>query len=113
MQQNPERGITRISFSNLDTGPVDRVVVEGKNPIELKKVDGVWVLADGKRANQRSVERLLEALPNIQSSDLTTREEKRFAEFEVDEEKGSHVVAYAGSEVLVDFWVGKSASGGS
>ena len=57
------------------------------------------MVSDGVEADKNAVKRLLEAIPKIDSSDLVTQDSSRFAEQEVDEEKGTRVAVFSG-EVL-------------
>lgn len=111
--RKPERGISRISFSKVDTDSIDAISVKGPKPIELKKVDDVWQLADGKPADANAIKRLVESVAKIKSSNLATRDESRFAELEVDEEKGTQIRLSAAGKVVAKFVVGKSAAGGA
>ena len=80
-----ERGITRISFAQVDTSLIDRIVVTGKNPVELQKEGESWKVADGRKADESAVKRVLEAVGKITSSDLTTRDQGRYEELEVND----------------------------
>ncbi len=111
--RSPERGITRISFADLDTKKVDRLEIGGKNAVNLVKKDDGWYIEGGRRADGDAVQRLLDALGKVKSSDLVTRDSSRFADFEVDDEKGTAVTAFAGKAKLAHLVVGKSASGGA
>jgi hypothetical protein len=113
MEPKIERGITRVSFAALDSSSIDQIVITGKNPIEMKHQDQGWVLGDGRRANANAVKRLVEAIPKIDSSELVTKNPDRFAEFEVDGEKGAGVAAYSQDHPVAEFTVGKSASDGA
>ena len=72
LRAKPERGITRISFKDLKPGSVTSVVIEGPNPVELRKQDGAWTVGS-KRADESAVKRLLEAVASMKSSELLTR----------------------------------------
>lgn len=113
MGRAPERGISRISFAELDAGKIDRLEIAGPNPVKLKKDGDLWRLEDGKEADEAAVKRAAEAVAKVASSDLVTRSAERFAELEVDEAKGTRVQAFAGSQQLADFVVGKAATGGA
>ncbi len=106
-----ERGIVRMSFEQVDAAAIDRVVVTGKNAVELKKDGDTWKLQSGRAADQAGVKRLTEAVPKLKSSDFVTRDSARYAELEVDDEKGSKVAAYAAGKAVATFVVGKAASG--
>lgn len=112
VEEKPERGVTRLSMAHIDAAAVDRLLLGGDDGIRIEKVDGRWRV-DGKLADQPSVERLIEAVAAIQSSDLASRNPERHGELEVDDEKGTRVRLYAGGAELADLVVGSSARGGS
>lgn len=111
-RQPAERGVTRISFADVEPDRVTRVVVEESDKVELKKDDGAWKV-EGKLADKDAVERLLAAVEKIDSSDLASRNEEHYAEFEVGAEKGAHVQVFAGAAPVAEFVIGKSGRGGS
>ncbi len=113
LTRKPERGISRMSFATVDKATIDRLEITGKNPVTLVKQDGVWRLEGGKAADNAAVDRLLESIPKLGSSDLVTKSEEKFADLEVTEEKGAHVKAKQGQKLVADFTVGKYAAGGA
>jgi hypothetical protein len=112
LRGKPERGITRLSFRDVKPESVTAVVIEGPNPVELRRQDGAW-LVGSKRADESAVTRLLDAVPKMESSDLVTRNEGRFAELEVEGEKATRVKLLAGGTTLADFFVGTASTAGS
>jgi len=112
MTRKPERGITRVDFAQVDPAVISAVAISGKNPIQIKKDGELWKLGNGKEADAASVKRLVDKIPEIVSSHVVTKDPARFAELEVDEEKGSRVQASVGSAVVADFIVGKAGAGG-
>ncbi|MBM4269794.1 MAG: DUF4340 domain-containing protein [Deltaproteobacteria bacterium] len=113
LREKPERGMERLSFATIEVDDVTRIETKGEKGVELKKEGDLWKLADGKRADRAAIQRLLVAVPKIQSSTVVTRNPERFAELEVDDAKGTTVVAAAGDRELAEFVVGKSARGGT
>jgi hypothetical protein len=111
--RSPERGITRISLAEVDADAIDAVEISGKNAVSLTREGEVWRVASGKEADASAVKRMVEAIPKIASSDLVTTDSERYAEFEVDDEKGTRIKAAVGGQEVVNFVVGKSAPGGS
>ena len=81
--------------------------------MELTRKQGGWVLADGKRASKTGPEQAVKALTAIDTTDLVTSSAKRFADFGVDADHGTHVVAKGQGKVLVDVVVGKHGEGGT
>jgi len=112
LRQKPERGITRISFIHVDPTKVDRVVIKGPNPIELKKDGDAWKV-DNKRADATAVKSLLDAVKLVDSADVVTRNHDRFAELGVDDEKGTQVQTFSGAAQSAAFVIGNAAAGGS
>jgi hypothetical protein len=113
LREKPERGITRVSFADVKPDQVSRIETRGKSSVKMAKEGDVWKLEDGKRADSVAIQRLLEAIPKIQSSTVVTRNAERFSELEVDDEKGTGIVVAAGDRELADFVVGKTARGGA
>lgn len=107
-----ERGISRIDFSALATDGIDKIQISGKNEAELIKSGDDWQL-DGKLVDARAVKQLIDAIPKLVSSDMVTKTRARYADLEVDDEKGTGVKVFAGSDVIAEFRVGKAARGGS
>jgi len=110
--KKPERGITRLSYAEVKTDGVDRISITGKNPVELKKQDGKWRLDNGKEADNAAVTRLLDSVSKMKSNDLVTSDSSKYAEYEVDAEKGSTVALYAGNAKVAELTAGKNVSGG-
>jgi len=112
LREKPERGITRLSFRGLEPEAVTAIEIEGPNPVQLRKQDGVWMV-EGKRADEAAVKRLLDAVAAVDTSNLVTRNTTRFAELEVEGDKAVRVKLLAGDATVADFVVGSAASGGS
>jgi hypothetical protein len=112
LRDKPERGITRISFAGIDPAKVDRVVVTGPHPIELTRDGETWKVGD-KRADAGTVKTMLDTVKLIESGDVVTRNGERFAELEVDDEKGTRVQAFSGNTASADFVIGLATGGGS
>jgi hypothetical protein len=110
---SPQRGITRVSFTDVDADTIDHFDIVGEKAIELRKTDGKWVLANGKRADAGAVIRSLESITRIDSTDLVTENPERFADLEVTEEKGATVKAFAAGVNVAEFTLGKGARNGS
>ncbi len=113
MSRAPERGITRMSFAEVDVAAIDRLEMTGKHAVELSRDGELWKVKSGKEADSAAAKRAAEAIKEITSSDFVTSDPARYAEFEVDDEKGTRVKAYAKGQPVAEFVVGKTASGGS
>lgn len=112
LTQKPERGISRVSFADLQKDAIDRLVWSGKNAAEVKRQGTTWQLANGKQADNAALGRLLDALVKVTSSNLLTRDAARFGEYELDQEKGTKLEAYSGNKKVAELVVGKSLPGG-
>ena len=55
LNQKPERGISRLTFANLDTDALDRIEVGGEQPVELSKKGDSWHLESGREADPEAV----------------------------------------------------------
>jgi hypothetical protein len=104
-----ERGITHLSFTGLEKDKVTELSITGTNPIDLKKTDGKWVVSDGKPADENAVRMALDAISKIESDDVVTTNPERYVAMGVDEEKGTHIVAWIGSRHAAEFTLGSSA----
>jgi hypothetical protein len=113
LREKPERGITRVSFAGVKPDEISRLETSGKAATKLAKEGEVWKLEGGKRADAVAIGRLLEAIPKIQSSTVVTRNPERFADLEVDDAKGTTVIASAADREVARFTIGKPARGGS
>jgi len=111
--EKQERGISQVSFIDLNISEIDGLTVSGKHPVELRREGAKWVVGSGRRADANAVQRALEALIKIDSTNLVTQKETRFAELKVDSASGTRVVVLKGETVLTDFVIGSAGAGGS
>ena len=72
----------------------------------LVRRDGTWFIEGGRRAEESSVERTLEAVAQMESTKLLTRKPSRFAELQVDEETGVQVSVGSTGRELARFVIG-------
>lgn len=112
LREEPRRGITELSLATVVPATVDRVLIGDDDGIGIEKKDGRWVL-DGLRADATAVDRMIESLAAARSSDLASRNPERYAELEVDDEKGTRVRLFADGNTVADVVVGAPARGGS
>ncbi len=112
MQKKAQRGVTRLSLDGVDAAAVDRVLIGGDDGVDLTKQGDHWML-DGRRADDKAVERVVEVVAGVRSDELASRNPERFADFEVDEENGKRVRLFSGGTPVADLVVGSGASGGS
>ncbi len=112
MREKPERGISHLDLSYIPADAVDRVLIGGDDGIDLEKKDGRWVV-DGKMVDGRTMDRVVKSIADLASDDLASRNPERFADLEVDADKGVRLRVYAAGKVLADLVVGATASSGS
>jgi len=111
--QKAQKGIREFSLAKVDTDTIDKIVITGPNAVSLEKKGGSWKLEDGHLANEGFVKNLLSAFPMLVSRDVVSESKERFEGYELNEEKGTRVVASAAGKQVADFIVGKRATGGS
>ncbi len=113
LREKPERGVSRLSLEHVDAAAVDKLVLgEGEDEVALEKSDGVWRI-DGVRADGTAIDRVVESLAAVRSSDLASRNAERYADLEVDDEKGKRVRVFSGGEELADLVIGGASQGGA
>src|SRR5437870_12717954 len=86
----------------------------GKDAVTLKLDGKDWKMVKPMEypADQPLAKTALEQLEKIAFADLVSEKKDRFADYEVSDDKGAHVVAKdAGGKPLFDGWIGKSAAG--
>jgi hypothetical protein len=113
LRQKPERGITRMRLSQIDTAAVDSIDIKGPMPARLLRDGKQWHLHSGRLADLDMVTHALDTVKNLASSDLLTQDTGRFADLEVDEAHGHQVSLQANKKTLAEFTLGKSLAGGT
>jgi hypothetical protein len=95
--------ITKIEIKNAD-----------KSNVTLEKKGDNWELSAplSAKANAANVRSLLDNLKELKVKEAIDRGTSTYAQYELTDEKGVHVVAYKGAEKLVDAYFGKSGSRG-
>ncbi|MBT6491723.1 MAG: DUF4340 domain-containing protein [Deltaproteobacteria bacterium] len=111
--EKQERGVSRVSFTQLDSTQISGLTIKGKHPVVLKRQEDSWTVESGRRADATAVKAALDALVKIDSTNLVTQKPERFAELKVDEKEGTHVVVSSGDSVVADFVIGSADAGGS
>ncbi len=86
---------------------------EGEAPIRLVKQGTAWRLAAPVEAPaaQTVVETALEKLADLEVVGIAASRRQHHERLEVDAEHGVRVIARAGTEELIDFWIGSNPSG--
>ncbi len=112
MNVKPERGVSRLSLEQVDPAKVDRVVINTDSEVTLEKQGETWRI-DGKLADGKSIDRIVQSIAAIRSSDLASRNSERYADLEVDDEKGVRVQLFSGGDAVADLVLGSAARAGS
>jgi hypothetical protein len=95
--------ITKIELKNADKGEV--VLEKDGDKWRVKKpVD--------YPANQQNVKSLLDNLKELKAKDVIDKGTGAYADYQVDDAKAVHVVAYKGNDKVVDLYFGKSGGRG-
>jgi|GEM_PF-771154 len=97
----------------VDTSAVDKIVFypKGDTPkITLTKNGNSWTADDGETkitATSNSVNTILGPSTEIKTLQLISKNETKWAEYEVDDNSGKKVELYNGSQLLSAFYVGR------
>ncbi len=110
----PDSRNFKTTLVALDTATVDKIVLvsktNGLQPVELLKAANGWQVS-GKGINDRAdksvVKGMLNELANISPDRLLATSAGSWEENEVTDSLATRVKAYAGEELLADFYVGK------
>jgi hypothetical protein len=110
-----ERGSDRLSYAALDPEAIDRLtVVEGEQRVELEREGRAWrVTATGALADRDSLERALEGIQSIDTSEVVSTSPERHGKFGVDGDEGLTVTATAEGRTVADVVLGSPEGGGS
>lgn len=117
-----ESGDTVVAEEDTPTLPeIDRdaiTEIEIRRPgeeevVRLVKSGEAWRLAAPVEATaaQTSVDTVLDKLADLEVKGVASTNARFHERLEVDESNGVHVIARAGSEELIDFWIGGFRSG--
>jgi hypothetical protein len=117
----PEKG-TRMgprprpapAFKAADVKQLELQTSDNRGQVVLKLDGATWKMTAPNewKADQTTVKGAVDQLERLSFGDIVTENPARFADFEVDDKKGSHIVAKDGSgKVLLDGWLGKAVAG--
>ncbi len=95
--------LTRIEITNADKGSVT-----------LEKKGDAWEVAKpvSAKANASNVKSLLDNLKELQAKETIDRTKNLYAQYDLDDNKAVHVMAFKGEEKAFDAYFGKSGSRG-
>ncbi|MBQ27705.1 MAG: hypothetical protein CMH81_06150 [Nitrospiraceae bacterium] len=105
-----ERNISRLLIPTVLPETVDKIAFDADETFELLKESEQWVLDDGRLADPEMIERALESLGNLASTELVSSNPEKHAIYEVDEEKGHRVTVFVQNQPVVDFVIGKAST---
>lgn len=98
----------------VDTAQVTAITVFPKADefaeVSMKKENDEWIISKGDfstKAVTSSINSLLEQLALIKTQRIAAKSEEKWADYEVEEGKGTRMVVYTGSKVVSDFIIGK------
>jgi hypothetical protein len=95
--------ITKIEIKNAD-----------KSDVALEKKGDVWevVKPAQAKANATNVKSLLDNLKELKVKEVIDRTTATYGQYDLNDDKAVHVVAYKGADKAVDMYLGKSGSRG-
>jgi hypothetical protein len=104
-----------IELPEIDQEKIDQLVIAApdKPEVTLVKQDEGWALTApvADDADDNAVESALSKLGELEYTGVAATAAKNHERLEVDEAKGTHLIAKAGDEVLLDAYVGNFRSG--
>ena len=105
-----------IAVSKDDVEAITKIEVKNadKSSITLEKKGDAWEVTApvSAKANASNVRSLLDNLKDIKVKESIDRGTTTYAQYELNDEKGVHVVAYKGDGKVFDGYFGKSGSRG-
>lgn len=96
----------------IDTSQVNKIVLNkpaSKAIVLLRKADK-WLVKSGDReyeAMKASVDPILRTIAFVKASQLVSRSEDKWSEFELDETAGRKIEVYNGDKLKDAFWIGR------
>lgn len=105
-----ERNLSRLSLPTVESDTVEKIVLQSDDTFELLKEGEQWVLDDGRPADPDMIERALETLGSLTSTELVSSNPEKHATYEVDKEKGQRVTVFVQSQPVVDVVIGKTST---
>jgi hypothetical protein len=95
--------VTKLEIKNAD-----------KSTVVLEKKGDEWVVVTPlkAKANSANIRSVLDNLKEIKTKESIDRGEAMYGQYELNDEKGVHVVAYKAAEKAFDMYFGKSGSRG-
>ncbi len=105
-----ERNLSRLAVPIVSTNEVEKIIFSTNNEqFEITKEGEVWLLDDGRLADESRVQGALESLSTLHSNDLVSSNPRRHAEYDANEEKGMRVTIFSNEKSILDFFIGMAA----
>ena len=95
--------ITKVELQNAD---------KGKVTLEKKGDDWVLTAPLAAKATPADVKTLVDNLKDLKVTEAIDRTNTHYADYELDDKKAVHVIAYKGADKAVDLYFGKSGTRG-
>lgn len=108
-----KEGSFNTELIRIDTSKVTSITIipKEKSPeIILKKEENAWIASNGTlsvKAIPSSVSGLLSNIELINTSRIVAKSQEKWADFEVDDQKGTRIKIYSNNTLLEDFIVGR------
>ncbi|HEX2570177.1 MAG TPA: DUF4340 domain-containing protein [Polyangia bacterium] len=102
------------AFKATDVKQLELQTSDNRGQVVLKLEGATWKVTapSAWSADQTTVKGAVDQLERLSFGDILTENPARFADFEVDDKKGAHVVVKDGAgKVLLDGWLGKAVAG--
>ena len=99
-------------ISRIDTSSVDRIKFIQHSPeseFEVLKDDNSWFAVEGTKRvedRERQIQMMLGQLASLRAERIVTREEGRYTEFEITDDKATELIAYSGRKELIHLFIG-------
>ncbi len=105
----------KTDLISIDTAQVSIIKIDPKGPEEpemtlQRNTTSQWVATKGTvtvPADRGAVNSFLNNIQLIKTKRVAAKKKEKWSEYEVDEENGTRIKVYAGSELLEDFIVGR------
>ncbi|MGD8861908.1 MAG: DUF4340 domain-containing protein [Myxococcales bacterium] len=104
-----------IELPEIEQDAIDQLVIAApdKPEVTLVKQDEGWALTApvADEADENAVESALSKLGELEYTGVAATAAKNHERLEVDDAKGTHVIAKSGDQILLDAYIGKFRSG--
>jgi hypothetical protein len=106
-----------VKIPKIERDKVDEIELSApeRPKVRLVKKGDAWRMAEPTEAaaDQEAVSSVLDKLADLEVTGVAATKVENHARLEVDEKKGTHVIAKSGGKVLLDGFIGSYSSGNS